>query len=360
MPEIKIAAFNVEWMISIFGGLWQGCQNPYIPAHFSGKNIGGIWLDPIDDVPALCERIAGIIQDVGAQIIGIEEGPPLKEQMEVFVQRFLNDAYVVHHSNSKMQSICALVHRSITDQVTAFAPDDLETENFRSKVPYYKWGNIAVDERKFHKFDRLPLVLNFQPEGNKELKMVVVHTKSKYSKLKTREQWESRDREAILDALDAREALSAEVLCLRRYLDKQLAPPMDDRSIIVMGDFNDGPFADLLESEFLIHNIIDELAGSMLQPMCHFRHAMAPDVLATAATTRFPDPLNEGKIAEELIDHILVSPGIWQGKAVFQLKPGSCRVETDAYNKHNQDVGPVRERCLRPSDHMPVSAIFIY
>ncbi|MCE7985212.1 MAG: hypothetical protein DYG89_28910 [Caldilinea sp. CFX5] len=359
MSQLKIATFNVEWMIAIFGGLWNEWQPPTIPDTFPGKNLGGIHLDPIADVPALCQRIAGVIRDCDAQIIGIEEGPPLQAQMEVFVQRFLNDDYVVHHSNAKSQSICALVRRDLADRVTAFPPDGAETQPLRAKTRFYPWGCIAEAECKAHRFDRTPLVLSFRPTADQELKLVVVHTKSKYSLLKTIEQWENREREAIQDALLAREKLSAEMLCLRRYLDAQLAPD-ENRALVVMGDFNDGPFAELMEREFLIHNIVDELAGSLLQPMRHFRHAMTPAVLATAATTRFPDPLEGGQMVEELIDHILVSPGIWQGKAPFLLKENSCQVESAAYDSHNDDTGPVRQRGLRPSDHKPVSAIFTY
>ena len=339
MSELKIATFNAEWMISIFGGLWTEWQYPTIPDTFTGKNFGGIYLDPIDDVPALCRRIAGVIRDIGAQIIGIEEGPPLQAQMEVFVQRFLDDEYAVHHSNAKSQSICALVRRDIADQVTAFAHDGPETQPLRAYTRFYPWGGIAKDEGKNHRFDRVPLVLSFCPAAGKELKIVVVHSKSKFSLLKTLEQWENREREAILDALLAREKLSAEMLSLRRYLDAQLAPD-ENRALVVIGDFNDGPFAELMEREFLIHNIVDELAGSLLLPMRHFRHAMTPEVLAVAATTRFPDPLEGGQIVEELIDHILVSPGIWQGKAPFALKDGSCQVETQAYANHCAQAGP--------------------
>ena len=360
MPQLKIATFNAEWMISIFGGLWKDWHSPDIPQSFPGKTIGGVHLEPIADVPGLCERIAGVIRDVGAQIIGIEEAPPLAAQMQVFVQRFLNDEYEVHYSNSRSQSICALVHRSISAAVTSQPPGGTQTRPFRTKVPYYPWGGIAVADQRLHRFDRTPLLLDFQPAPGTAMRIIVVHTKSKYSLLKTKQQWDKRDRAAILDALDAREALSSEVMTMRQYLDVQLQPPDENKNIVVMGDFNDGPFAELIEREFLIHNIIDELAGTLLQPMRHFRHAMTPDVLATATTTTFSDPVENGKIVNELIDHILVSPGIWQGRAPFPLVDGSCQVEVQAYEAHNDDHGPVRQRGLRPSDHKPVSAVFTY
>jgi len=131
-----------------------------------------------------------------------------------------------------------------------------------SSVPYYPWGLIGADERKKHNLDRHPLLISFKPEDDKELLLMALHTKSKFSLLKTREQWENRDREAVLDALSARAKLSAEIYRIRQFLDIQFdqvaagEPPL---SIILMGDFNDGPFADLMENEFLIHNIIDEL-----------------------------------------------------------------------------------------------------
>jgi endonuclease/exonuclease/phosphatase family metal-dependent hydrolase len=360
MSELKVATLNAEWMVSIFGGLWSAWESPNIPSTFPGRKIGPIELEPIDDVPALCERIAGVIRSVGAQIIGIQEAPPLKRQMDVFVHRFLNDDYAVYYSNSRWQSICALVHRSVNEHVSAFAHNGPETHALREKSPFYPWGGITEEEQKQHRFYRTPLILTFSPGTDKEVRIVVVHAKSKYSLLKSREQWESRDRGAILDALLARQKLSTETACLRRYLESHLGLSDKNSAIVVLGDFNDGPFAELMEREFLIHNIIDELAGTLLLPRSNLRHAMAPDVLATAATTRFPDPLEGGKIVEELIDHILVSPSIWAGSGPFALKENSCQVEAQAYEDHFDDHGPERKRGLRPSDHKPVSAVLAY
>jgi endonuclease/exonuclease/phosphatase family metal-dependent hydrolase len=198
--------------------------------------------------------------------------------------------------------------------------------------------------------------LRLNISGNRELQFVAVHTKSKFSKLKTLEQWETRDEEAVLDALDARQKLSAEVEQVRLYLDQQLAQENDKKGLVVMGDFNDSPFAELMEKEFLLHNILDELVGSFLRPECLMHHAMTPSVISSAKTVRFPDPLEGGAITEELIDHILVSPSIALAKGAFNLKPNSCKIETDAYNKYNADLND-NDRGLRPSDHKPVSAI---
>jgi hypothetical protein len=88
-------------------------------------------------------------------------------------------------------------------------------------------------------------------------------------------------------------------------------------------------------------------------------HAMTPEVLATAKTVRFPDPLQGGAMTEELIDHILVSPSIADGNGAFRLKADSCQVETAAYDHFNNDAND-NDRGLRPSDHKPVSAVIKY
>lgn len=359
MAQLKIATFNIEWMISLFGGVWTQWDGT-IPATFPGKSLGGIRLAPIADVPALCERIAGVIREVGAKILAIQEGPPRQDQMELFVQEFLDDDYVVHSSNARNQSLHTLVHRSLAPRVTSFAHDGPETVLLRSAIPFYPWGTIGVDDQKKHKYDRRPLVLTFQPSAGKKLRIINVHTKSKFSKLKTPQQWYDREPEAITDALLARQKLSAEVYRLREFLVHDLGPGNDPpNATVVLGDFNDGAYAELIEREFLIHNIIDELVGSFLEPDTFFRHAMTPKVIGESSTVSFPDPLEGGQIVEELIDHIVVSPGIWQAAAPFKLKSGSCKVELQAF-KQFDDTDAARRRGDRPSDHRPVSAVIEY
>jgi endonuclease/exonuclease/phosphatase family metal-dependent hydrolase len=359
MPQLKIATFNIEWMISIFGGAWTTWDGT-IPATFPGKSLGGIRLAKIEDVPALCDRIAGVIKQVNPKILVVQEGPPRKDQMELFVKDFLDDDFVVHTSNSKSQTLHALVHKSIANKVTSFAHDGQEIVELKSPIPFYPWGEIAAASQKKHKFDRVPLVLTFQPTASKKLRIINVHTKSKFSKLKTPQQWFDREPEAIGDALLVRQKLSAEIYRLRQYVNSDLAPgnsPPD--ACVILGDFNDGAYAELIEKEFLIHNIIDELVGSFLHPDTFFKHAMTPATIANSSTVSFPDPLENGQIVHEMIDHIVVSPGIWQSTSPFKLKSGSCKVEQQAYNQFDA-TGPVRKRGDRPSDHRPVSAIIEY
>jgi len=360
MGQIKVCTYNIEWMTSFFGARrdadWLADQ--VVPQSFPGKSAGGIRLGPIGDVHGLCQRIAAGIQAVDPDVLFVQEGPPLQEQMELFVKTFLDDEYAVHRSNRTDQAIHALVRRSLAQKVKPWLPAGSTPQKLWRNVPFYPWGKIAAADRKQHNLARYPLLLRAELATGQDLILGGVHTKSKFSLLKTKRQWDERGTtpEPVLDALSSRQKLSAEIVRLREVLTSIVAVGPAQASVVVVGDFNDGPFKDLMETEFLIKSILDELVGSFLDPNTYFKHAMDPAVLSSASTTRFPDALQNGQIVGELIDHIVVSPAIWSGLGAYGIKVGSCQVEEAAWQ-----MGVVgnseASRDSRPSDHKPVSVV---
>jgi len=125
MASLKLCTYNLEWMRSFFGAKKDAdwLAEPDIPASFPGKTRGGIKLSPIEDVHGLCKRIADGVRAVDPDVLFIQEGPPLQEQMELFVDTFLDDAYVVHRSNRADQAIHALVRRELSTEVQPWLPD---------------------------------------------------------------------------------------------------------------------------------------------------------------------------------------------------------------------------------------------
>lgn len=360
MAQLKVCTYNLEWMTSFFGARrdadWLADRT--IPSSFPGKSAGSIKLSPISDVHGLCQRIAAGIQAIDADVLFVEEGPPLEEQMALFVKTFLDDEYVVHRSNRADQAVHALVRKSLAQKVKPWLPPGSTVAKLWRNVPYYPWGAIAPADRKSHSLARYPLILRAKLAAGQDLILGGVHTKSKFSLLKTKKQWDERasNPEPVLDALGSRQKLSAEVARLREVLSSIVAVGPEQASAVVVGDFNDGPFKDLMENEFLIKSILDELVGSFLDPNTYFKHAMDPAVLSSASTTRFPDPLQGGQVVGELIDHVLVSPAIWSGLGAYGLKAGSCQVEEAAWQMGV--VGnPESSRDSRPSDHKPVSVV---
>lgn len=349
--DIKIATFNVEWMVSVFNGRWADWTTDVgIPNSFAGRNLGAITLEPIGNVPELCERIAGTIKDLNAQIIGIQEGPPLKSQMEFFVQNYLNNEYVVFTSNSRWQTIHALVHNSIAGNVAAQDPDSDEVKAHWNDIGFYPWGEIEEEFRRAHSFYRRPLMLTYKHSANTSLEILVFHTKSKFSSLDL-EGWLEREPDAMADALLARQKLSAEIYRMRRYIENTIQ--VDNQNLIILGDLNDGPLATEFEEEFLIHNILDELVGSILRPKLVMTHALTPQQIAESWSAEFHNPLKDNELTQELIDHIVLSPAIKEGLGGFKLVANSGKVEVDTFNAYKE--GALREK--RPSDHRPVSAL---
>lgn len=357
MSELKLATFNCEWMISIFNGDWNQWDGT-IHQSFPGKQLGVIRLEAIADVPALCERLAGTIQDLQADIIGIQEGPPRRDQMEYFVQQFLNDDYVVHSSNARSQTIHALVRKNIANRVISQDSNSINIRRLWDDIPFQPWGTVKRDERKLQDYYRRPLMLTFTAPSGVELALWILHTKSKISSLSA-QSWEEREEEPVLDAVLSRQKLSAEIFRLRERAEHMLSDPNSTDNLVVLGDFNDGPLAEDLEREFLIHNIVDELVGSLLCPGIILRHAMTPEQMLASHTTEFHNPLQGGTLTNELIDHIVLAPAVVSGEAGISYIANSCLVEDAAYDA-NFDEGGHDDRGLRPSDHRPLSARFNY
>lgn len=348
MAEFKIASFNAEWMVNLF----KKDKAEFWPDISRARGIGR----KPKNVPIVCERIAGVINEIKADIIGIEEGPPLKAQMEKFVKDYLKDKFTVYSMPDGRQSNHALVRKGLPITVRQVPASHSIYRHLSKKIEYYTWGEVK--KARLDHFTRKPVVLQMERSG-RTIELMVFHTKSKISKLRRKKQWATRDKAVIVDALRSRQKLSAEMAAIRRYLTHAI---LSNRATgcIVMGDFNDGPLRDIFEQQFLIHNIIDELRGGFHREFALMHHALPQERLVgkNAFTAKFSDPTREGKTVKTLLDHILVSTSIYEGGAPFRLVKKKGKIEHEAYENHLKGAG--RKPDDRPSDHRPVSAVLLY
>ena len=346
MSTLKIASFNIEWMVNLF----RPNEAAFWPAESKSTGLGR----KPNNVPLVCERIAGTIRAVDPDILGIQEGPPLQEQLALFVRNYLDDAYDVYSMPDGRQSNHALVRKSLPLKITQVPSSHAIYRHLERKVEYYTWGEIK--KARMEKFTRKPVVLQLDtPDG--AIEIMVFHTKSKISKLKNRNQWITREKDAVLDALRSRQKLSAEMAAVRRYLSHAILSKRAT-GIILMGDLNDGPLRDIFEEQFLIHSIVDELRGGFHREAALMHHTISALEDKNCYTAKFPDPTRDGKIVTVLLDHIMATTGIITGKGALRLRKGSGKIEHDAYDEHTTNNG--RNGDDRPSDHRPVSAIFHY
>jgi endonuclease/exonuclease/phosphatase family metal-dependent hydrolase len=348
MPTLKIASFNVEWMVNLF----KPNKAEFWPGESKSTGLGR----KPDDVPMVCDRLAGVIKDVGPDILGVQEGPPQKDQMELFVKELLNNDYTVFSMPHGRQSNHALVRKGLGVSVTQVLETHPIYKHLSRRVEYYTWGEIK--KARLDKFTRKPVVLNLK-RGGKTVEIMVFHTKSKISKLKRKKQWTSRDKKAVIDALRSRQKLSAEMAAVRRYLTHAILSKRT-QGCILLGDLNDGPHRDVFEEKFLIHSIVDELRGAFHREAALMHHALPQSVLVgkDAYTAKFSDPTRGGKTVKVLLDHMLVTTSVISGDAPLKLRRTHGKIEHAAYENHLTGTG--RQSHQRPSDHRPISARFSF
>ena len=336
--------FNVEWMTNLF--LTQKAK------FYQSKSLArGLGRKP-KDVPLVCKKIAGVISDVDADIIGIQEGPPRKRQMQKFVKDYLNDAYTVYSMEHGAQSVHALVKKNLNLEIKQLKETHKIYKHLSKKLEYYTWDEVK--KKRLENFTRKPVVLEVTA-GGERIEIMIFHTKSKISALKKAKDWDERYREKIISAIRSRQKLSAEMALIRRYLSHAILSKRV-QGCILMGDLNDGPNRDVFESQFLIHNIVDELRGGFHREEALMHHCLTQTQLASkhAYTSDFNDPTQSGKKINVLIDHILLSDNLVNGKSNFQLVKDKSKIEHSIYNKYVDNSGIKSHE--RPSDHIPLTA----
>jgi hypothetical protein len=347
--ELKIATFNVEWMVNLFKN-----NRPELATR-QNKKAPGLGDKP-KDPQGVADRIAGVIRDVDADILGICEGPPLRAQMQAFVREKLDDDYRVFSMEDGVQSVHVLVHRRLNRGITIgqLPRSDKVFERLRRARPYYRFGNVR--EAQTTRFTRLPVVLRLTRRG-KTTELMAMHTKSKISDLKKAIDWEKKTKNAVISAINSRQKLSIEMDVIRKYIAHRLYSELAD-AVIVMGDLNDGISRDIVDDTYLLHSIVHELRGAFHHEIALMRHVLTPEQLqkkSEAWTVQFNDPARRGRPTRVLLDHIVFSPKCWDGGRIcFQQESG--KIEHAAYDRHVVNGGKTRDD--RPSDHKPLSARF--
>lgn len=347
--EIKIATFNVEWMINLF--------KPNKPDLLTKQNkkTAGLGAKP-KDPQGVADRIAAVIKEVDADVVGICEGPPLKSQLQRFVKEKLGNDYAVYSMEDGPQSVHALVRKRLSKgvKIAQLPKTDKVYERLRTVRTFYKFGNVKDPQKG--RFTRLPVILRVERKG-KTTEIMVVHTKSKISDLKKASQWEKKDKNAIISAIRSRQKLSVEMNVIRKYIAHRLYSE-NAEGVIVMGDMNDGVTRDIVDESYLLHSIVHELRGAFHHELALMRHVLNGKQLQRkkdAWTVEFKDPAAGGKNTRVLLDHMIFSPACYDGGRVCFVKD-SGHVEHKAYDKHVVKSGKSRDE--RPSDHKPLSARF--
>lgn len=347
--RLKVATFNAEWMVNLFH---RGKPALLTRPASNTPGLGGKPKDP----QGVANRIAGVIRDLDADILGICEGPPLQSQMERFVEEKLDGEYAVYSMPDGPQSVHMLVHRRVARlvKVEQLPATDPVFARLRQTRPLHLFGQVKA--AKAVRITRLPVILRVT-YGKRTTEFLTVHTKSKFSNLKKPIEWKKRLRGAVISAIRARQKLSIEMNVLRKYIANRLWSQKAD-AVVIMGDLNDGISRDIVDDTYLLHSIVHELRGAFHhEDVALMRHVLSARELQsrkTAWTVEFSDPAREGKRTRVLLDHILYSPRCHAGGTICFV-PNSGKVEHEVLSCHR---GTGKGRDSRASDHAPLSALF--
>ena len=345
MATLKLTTWNIQWMNKLFQ------SSPKGSTRFKDSAT----------IDQTCNRIASVIQSISPDILGVQEGPSSNDRMSAFVKAYLASAYDVYSVPCGTQSNHALVKKSIPIGIKQLPLSHKAYRYLARNVEFYTWTEVKKQTSK--KIPRKPVVLSLTAPNrpSERVELMIVHSKSKISKLRNRKQWESRDVNAIIDALLSRQRLSGELAAIRRYLTHAVLSKRAQGCILV-GDLNDGPNRDIFEEKFLLSNIVDELRGGFHREAALMHHALSCEWLdsdyAKAYTATFKDPTQDNKLVRVLLDHIMVSTSVIHGDAPFKVAATDGLIEHDVFEKNLKKSDGKRHE--RPSDHIPVTTTLRY
>ncbi|MEO1004154.1 MAG: endonuclease/exonuclease/phosphatase family protein [Cyanobacteria bacterium J06638_7] len=333
---MKIANWNIEWMNKWFSSDGQD------PTWRDSSDIPGV-----TDINDLARRVAAVIKTMDPDILMIQEGPSRSQELKLFVDRYLDGDYTILGPSGKgQQKLYALVKRDgeVQSAKLAYSTGEIDLEETWSVDidGVIAQGRFTLEE---YEFTRVPLMIDVS-DGTRVVRIINIHLKSKYLHQGKRLWANTVTRPAfIVDAVRVRRRISAEAMRIHHFIHELLSAD-EGRSVILCGDFNDGPGTDFFELHYLTHNLVAAASGNPFQPQTMLRHGfvdrMAKEENYTAVFNDYIDNISSRKV---LLDHILVSPGLF-----WDLSDGL--IDHTAYAAGTDPAKP-GEREKHASDHIP-------
>jgi hypothetical protein len=213
-----------------------------------------------------------------------------------------------------------------------------------------------------HAHYRHPQVLVLDWDGIR-VEFIGVHLKSKFTGISVPRRAPNENdknyftREDVVffmaNAVVARAKLSTEATDVRHYIDQRFAQePLP--AIFVLGDMNDGPGKELLEREYLLHDLISNLQGDVFFARQFLNHALFDNPDALRWTVEFEDELDPKRSPHILLDHIVFTEALSRrGIGPLIVEPGMGKVEHEIHDR----IASVLPHGMAVSDHRPVTLV---
>ena len=339
----------------------------------------------LEDAKRRIAASRALIEAVSPDILFLCEGPKDEELAASFVSAELSDYVLItrpegepYHVRGR-QGMWFIVRKSFADKTDPTLVPVSVWRDFASRANQSieksgRWSvaiprlerfgdivDVPVSTRVKHNYFRHPQTLRFQFGGMKH-EVIGAHLKSKFtgSSPRKRREGESFDEYArdervqkfLAGAHAARVKLSSEASNIRAYIDQRFSQETDP-SIFVVGDLNDGPGKELMEQEYLLHDLISNLQGEVFFARRFLNHALFDAPQALRWTAYFKDKIDPARNPHILLDHILFTQALTdKGTSALHVHQKGGLVEHLAFEEIESEFG---EGFV--SDHRPVSVV---
>lgn len=329
---MRLATYNVEWFTALFDD-----QNRL--------QADGEWSARHQVTRAQQIAALGVVfQALDADAVLIVEAPDAsgKRQtvpaLEDFAAHFglRARAAVMGFANDTQQEIALLYDPDALTAVHRPRPGTGTVPRFDGTFEI----DLDIDATRDHvRFSKPPLELEVTTQSGTSFVLIGAHLKSKAP------HGARNAAHAMKLAIANRRKQLAQAVWLRARIDQQL---VEGRSLMVMGDLNDGPGLDEFEGLFgrsSVEIIMDGAAGALFDP--HARQALTARLGAAPTSARFWIK-TEKRYLQALLDYVMVTPDLQARGAKWRiwhpLDDPDCWADTG-----------LRDALVTASDHFPVT-----
>jgi endonuclease/exonuclease/phosphatase family metal-dependent hydrolase len=336
---LKFMLWNMEWMNDLFVPDSQAVA--FRPDGEATAHDGSA------SVKTRRTHLAGVINEVAADVVVIVEGPSRPAELQLFFDTDVTGTWNTHlKTTSGQQQNIGVAVRVDTGKFAAQALSALTWPDATAFAPFLAdTDNDDVEEH--HKFERQPLYAEVKTAAGPAFRILGLHLKSKgiFDAFEWARWWDQADAN--------RKKILAQATQIRlKFVDKYLSDAaLSVVPLMVCGDINDGPGFDASERR-LLGSGIERLMGNVWRPGLCLGNALFDTLtdkqkttldFSSLATTSFKDPIFNNVYQREWIDHILYTGragGPWvTGAEVVRKMPDGQMIWTKY--KHASDHQPV-------------------
>ena len=331
---MRIATWNVEWFSNLFDRHGRMLEDGEWSARYRVTRAGQLG------------AIAIVMAALDADALMVIEAPDENRHRH---SAAMLEAFAAKYGLRQRAALLGFANDTQQEIALMYDPDVLRARHDPREAPDAPRfdGSLQIDLDIDDRLDTItfskpPLEAELETMAGQRLRLIGVHVKSKAP------HGASSPEAMVRLAIENRRKQLAQCIWLRRRVEQHLAA---GDSLIVLGDFNDGPGLDEYEALFGRSGL--EIVAGSAGPAAlrlHDPHARLSRHHRTAAapsSARFY-LVDQGQYFSAMLDYVMLSPDLC-------AHAPDWRIWHPFDDPHIYRVPELREALLQASDHFPVS-----